>query len=181
MGLFSGGISQITMSDLEVAVDRIANYYRQTRLYLSLCNSSDAYDYIVKNYTQDFKVMIETQHCYKYKGNYLFATDLKEFNKDYPDVFIHFYGCIPNMLAYVKRERKPVMFINSIGPDGESMTINTYKLIREFVQKYKKDFVILTDCTAGIDQATNTFEKSTGCRKMDISSNVFYRWGGDTH
>lgn len=177
MGLFSGGISQITMSDLEVAVDRIANYYRKTRLYLSLCNSSDAYDYIVKNYTQDFKVMIETQYCYKYKGNYLFATDLKEFNKDYPDVFIHFYGCIPNMLAYVKREKKPVMFINSIGPDGESMTIDTYKLIREFVQKYKKDFVILTDCTAGIDQATNTFEKSTGCRKMDINSNVFYRWG----
>lgn len=177
MGLFSGGISQITMSDLEVAVDRIANYYRQTRLYLSLCNSSDAYDYIVKNYTQDFKVMIETQYCYKYEGNYLFATDLKEFNKDYPDVFIHFYGCIPNMLAYVKREKKPVMFINSIGPDGESMTIDTYKLIREFVQKYKKDFVILTDCTAGIDQATNTFEKSTGCRKMDINSNVFYRWG----
>lgn len=177
MGLFSGGISQITMSDLEVAVDRIANYYRQTRLYLSLCNSSDAYDYIVKNYTQDFKVMIETQYCYKYKGNYLFATDLKGFNKDYPDVFIHFYGCIPNMLAYVKREKKPVMFINSIGPDGESMTIDTYKLIREFVQKYKKDFVILTDCTAGIDQATNTFEKSTGCRKMNINSNVFYRWG----
>lgn len=176
MGLF-GGISQITMSDLETAVDRIANYYRQTRLYLSLCNSSDAYDYIVKNHTQDFKVMIETQYCYKYKGNYLFATDLKEFNKEYPDVFLHFYGCIPNMLEYVKREKKPVMFINSIGPDGESMTTDTYKLVRDFVQKYNKDFVILTDCTAGIDQATNTFEKSTGCRKMDINSNVFYRWG----
>lgn len=22
-----------------------------------------------------------------------------------------------------------------------------------------------------------SFEKSTGCRKMDINSNVFYRWG----
>lgn len=25
-----------------------------------------------------------------------------------------------------------------------------------------------------------SFEKSTGCRKMDINSNVFYRWGGLT-
>ena len=26
-----------------------------------------------------------------------------------------------------------------------------------------------------------SFEKSTGCRKMDINSNVFYRWGGDIY
>lgn len=176
MGLF-GGMSQITMSDLDMAIDRIANYYRQARLYLSLCNSSDAYDFIVKYFTEDYKVMIGCQYCYKYKGNYLFATDLAKFNENHPEVFTHFYGCIPNMLEYVKREKKPVMFINSIGPAGESMDLNTYKLVREFVQKYKKDFVILTDCTAGIDQATDTFEKSTGCRKMDINSNVFYRWG----
>lgn len=177
MGLFGSSMSKINMSDLKMAVDRIANYYRQTRLYLSLCNSSDAYDFIVSQYTEDFRVMIDCRYCYKYRDNYLFATDLTEFNESHPDVFIHFYGCIPNMLAYVKREKKRVMFINSIGPDGESMDLNTYKLIREFVQKYKKDFVILTDCTAGIDQVTDTFEKSTGCRKMDINSNVFYRWG----
>lgn len=176
MGLFGSGIVKLTDADVEKAVDRIANYYRQTRLYLSLCNSSDAYDYFVREHTEDIRLMVSIGFCYKYKGNYLTATDLDNFFDDYPEQAMHFYGCVPGMLAYVKREIKDVLFINSIGPSGSSMDLNTYKLIRDFVNMYKKDYVIISDCTAGIDLETDTFEKQTGCRKININSNTFYRW-----
>lgn len=58
MGLFGSGIVKLTDADVEKAVDRIANYYRQTRLYLSLCNSSDAYDYFVREHTEDIRLMV---------------------------------------------------------------------------------------------------------------------------
>lgn len=176
MGLFGGGIAKLTDADVEKAVDRIANYYRQTKLYLSLCNSSDAYDYFVREHTEDIRLMVSIGFCYKYKGNYLIATDLDDFFKDYPEQAEHFYGCIPGMLAYVRRERKDVLFINSIGPSGSSMDLDTYKLVKDFVSLYSKDYVVLSDCTAGIDLETDTFERQTGCRKININSNTFYRW-----
>lgn len=177
MGLF-GGISKMSLSDLDNAVDRIANYYRQTRLYLSVCNSDDAYNYFVSEYKDDIGYMIEHQYCYKYKGNYLIATDMAELAEDNEELFKHFYGIAPGVLNYLRREVKPVMFINSIGPSGQSMSLQTYSLVKQFVDKFNHDYVVLSDCTAGVDQVTDTFEKQTGCAKIDINSNVYYRWGG---
>lgn len=175
MGLL-GGMTRISTSELDAAVDRIANYYRHSRLYLDVSNAIDAYDYYVKEYTKDIETMINTQHCYKYKGNYLIATDMLEFKEAYPEVFTHFYGIIPNLLTYMSREKNPVMFINSFGPSKDTMTTDSYKLVNMFVAKYSKDYVILSDCITGIDLETDHFEKATRCRQIILNSNPFYRW-----
>lgn len=177
MGIFDK-VTTLSVSDLDNAVRAIANYYRSTKLYLSLSNATDAYDYFIREYRDDIKQMITNDYgyCYKYKKNYLIATDMQKLSEESPELFHHFYGVAPGLIARIKHERKPVMFINSIGPEGNTMDTNTYKLVNEFVSMYNDDYVVLSDCTAGIDAETDSFEKATGCRRCDINGNVFYRW-----
>lgn len=178
MGLFGPNIQRMTNDDVEQAVDQIARYYRQTRLYLSLCPGNDAYEFFKKEYTEDIRVMVNRGHCYKYKGNYVIATDIDDFFKEFPSVANHFYGVIPHIVKKIEVEKSNVIYINSIGPSTDTCNEDTYKLIREFVKiDFGEKCVFLSDATAGIDTETSTFATKTGCRKLTASGEVYYRWG----
>ncbi len=178
MGLFSSGIQPMTNKDVEAAVERIAQYYRQTRLYLSLCPGNDAYEFFKQEYTEDIRIMVNVGYCYKYKGNYLIATDVDDFFHDYPNITKHFYGPIPHIVRKMGAEKDNVIFINSLGPSTESCNEDTYKLIRDFVRmEHGEKSVFLSDATAGVDQITPTFVEKTGCRKLQTDGEIYYRWG----
>lgn len=178
LGLFDSNLTKLTVHDYEVAIDRIANYYRQTKLYLSLCNSNDAYDYFIKEYGDDIKTMISLGHSYKYRNNYLVAADMRELKEKHLELYKHFFGVAPALLQRLNTESSPVMFINSFGPDKENMTNTSYAMIRKFVKMYvKKGYVVLSDCTAGIDVESNTFAYETHAVELNLYGNKFYRWG----
>lgn len=175
MGLFDK-VEKMTMSDLDDAMDRIADYYKHAKLFLEASNAVDAYDYIVSEFREDISAMIRFGYCYKYRGNYLIAVDLDDFEVEYPEEYQHCLGYVPQFSRYIKRENKDIMYIAFFGTDKVSMNNDSYHLINQFVNKYIKDYVLLSDCTAGIDIETTMFEKHTGCRRLNLNGNVFYRW-----
>lgn len=177
LGLFNK-LVRLSAGDAENAIKRIANYYRQTKLYLSLCNSNDAYDFFIKEYSDDIKKMISMGHSYKYRNNYLIAADMNELKDNYPELYSHFFGMAPGLISRLNIESKKVMFINSFGPDKEHMTATSYEMIREFVQMYtKKGYIVMSDCTAGVDVESSAFTYETHATELNLNGNRFYRWG----
>lgn len=168
------GIKLMNQKDVEQAMKNIANYYRKSRLYLSMFNVDDAYERYISEFTHDTACIVEQGYSYKLNNNYIIALDLEQFENEHNQEFHHYFDCIYEWMEYsIKRETKPVLFICAAGPDGEFFTSVMYKLINEFVKTHK-DYVLLTDCPVEID--FGSFPGNTGFKPVTIAGREYFRW-----
>lgn len=155
------------------AIERIAQYYRQSRLYLHESNSTDAYDFFIRTYSNDLELIIQQGLSYTFKGNYLVACDVEKFYEEYPEEAEHFFGCVPQIKSSVERENVKALFICAFGPAKDIIGRDGYALIETFVKMYD-DYVILTDCPTGYD--IDQFHKHTTSSRIRIAGREAWRW-----
>lgn len=166
----------MTVSDTNSAVDNMANYYRTSRLYTSHFNMDDVYHRYIEEYTADTEKLIQRGFSYKLKDEYLVAVDIEQLAHDDPALFEHYFGPISKWLGpYVEREISDVLYICAVGPSTGFFNSTTYKLIKEFTDKFSKDYTILTDCPVEID--IESFARKSGSRKVIIAGAEYFRWG----
>lgn len=165
--------SVLTEKDLDAAMHAIADYYRRSRLYLSVFDVQDAYDSIIRSYKEDVRAMLGQGHSYQLKGNYLVAVDMQRFKEEYPSNYENWFGVVPPLLSYIERESGAVIFICAVGPKKGYFDVVTYRLIDEAVHTYGSN-VILTDCPTEADIAD--FTKCTTSRKILLGGKEYFRW-----
>lgn len=167
-------IKQLEIKDTAIAMERIANYYRCSRLYTYLSNMSDAYQWYIDEYSHDTECIIAQGNSYQYKNNYLIAVDLELFSKEHPDEFKHYFeDAVPDIFKTVSRERGKALFICAFGPSKDFMDSNSYTLLNMFA-KLKSDYIILTDCPSGPD--INRLSMYTKARPIIIGGREAWRW-----
>lgn len=169
-------IVRLSVSDTEKALEQIANYYRHSALYTYLSNQTDSYKWYKDEYRHDTELIISQGYSYSYKGNYLIALDMHQFEEEHPDEFRHYFGCIPGLISFIGKERNCALFVCAFGPKGEYIDSNGYALINEFV-RCNNDKVIITDCMTDAD--VKTFGKCTKGRLMIIDGQEYFRWGSE--
>ena len=168
-------LRNLTIKDTDSAVRKIANYYRKSRLYLDVSNTTDAYDWYIDTYMHDTELIISQGYSYEYRGQYLIACDVPRFYEEHPEEANHYFGIVPAILEAIKRENKDgdnALFICAIGPKGEFMDNNTYDMLETFVAM--ANCVVLTDCATGYD--INEFHKRTTAKRLNIGGNEYWRW-----
>ncbi len=168
-------MKRILPMDVSPAVERIANYYRHSRLYTNLLNTDDAYQAYIDNFTEDTKLIVEQGYSFYNKKEYLIAVDLEQFAIDHPEAYQHYFGCILNTIKPAfDREKNSVLFICAIGPSHDFFTRDTYTLVNDFVKEYGDDFTIFTDCPVEID--FKRFPEYTGSSLVVLAGGEYYRW-----
>lgn len=168
-------LRNLTIKDVDAALDKIANYYRKSRLYLDVSNTTDAYEWYKNEYREDTAAIIEQGHSYEYKGQYLIALDLIQFYEEHPEEAKHYFGIVPTIKDAIEREAKSgehALFICAFGPKDEFMDKNSYDLIELFVSMC--NCVVLTDCATGYD--IQEFHKRTTAKRFMISGIEYWRW-----
>lgn len=168
-------MKELSAKQVQAAVKNIANYYRSSRLYTNLSNCADAYDWYIEQYTYDTNVIVEQGFSYYNKNEYLIAVRLEVLREKHPDVFEHYFSCIWEHLSrVVERETSDVLFICAVGPSSDHFTSDTYKLINQFIEKYRSDYTIITDCPVQIDFPR--FAEYTGSTLTPMSGCEYFRW-----
>lgn len=166
-------IKPLKVTETELAVEKIAQYYRQSRLYLQESNSSDAYQFFIDTYTEDLRIIISQGFSYQFKGNYLVACDLTKLYEEHPDVAEHFFGIVPQIKQACEEQDRDTLFICAFGPNGDHIGLDGYNLIESFV-KMHKEYIILTDCPAGYDM--DVFCNYTTAKKVRVTYENAWRW-----
>jgi hypothetical protein len=167
-------MKQMTIKDLEPALEQCAKYYRNDSVLTAMGNCGDAYNFYKEEFKDDFECYIKNGLCYTYKKNYLIACDPKDLEKNNPDIYKHCFNIMPEVYSYMQRERNHVLFITDFGPsNGEFLTKDFYELLNQFDKKYK-DCSILTMAPAIIDWDNMT--KFTRSQRISISELPAWRW-----
>lgn len=168
-------MKQMFIKDVDKAMKNIANYYRNSRLYTYLLNTEDAYQAYIDAYTEDTKLLVEQGHSYWLKNEFLIGVRLDVFAEEHPEAFHHYFDCIYSaMQASIDKEPNDVIFICAIGPSKDCFTADTYKLVKEFVDKYSEQYTVLTDCPVEID--FKNFPKYTGSSLIRLAGREYFRW-----
>lgn len=160
--------------DTDAAVERIARYYRNSRLYLYESNATDAYQFYIDRYTHDTELIIEQGHSYEYKGNYLISLDVVKFFNEHPIEAENYFGIVPAIYDACEREKDNTLFICAFGPKKGYMDKASYDCLELFAKKYS-DYAILTDCPTGYD--IEVFHKNTTSNRILIGGREAWRWG----
>lgn len=165
----------MTTKDVDDAIKQIAEYYKDSRLYTHLFNTEDVYQKYIDEYTEDTKLIVEQGMSYKLKKEYLIALQLDVFEQEHPEAFHHYFDCIySSMEPTLRREVAPVIFICAAGPSKPFFNGTTYKLVKEFVEEYNKDYTILTDCLTEVD--FSNFARYTGSSLITCAGREYFRW-----
>lgn len=168
-------MKRIVDADVEQAVKQIANYYRNSRLYTSLFNTDDAYGPYIRELSEDTRLIVQQGHSYRLKDEFVIGIRLEQFEQEHPEAYHHYFDCIASYLKpVINREPEDVIFICALGPSEQFCTKDTYKLIKEFVDEYGKQYTIITDCPVDID--FQNFAEITGSRKILIAGMEYFRW-----
>lgn len=168
-------LKQMTLNDLEPALEQASRYYRKCPAMTDMGNCVDAYEFYKAKYRPMFECFIKQGFCYTYKKNYLIACDPSKLKEENPDIHSLTFDYITAVEYYINREQNPVLFVTDIGPsNGEFFTKDTYDLVNAFTKKYNK-YSILTMAPEEID--FEKFSKCTGSRRMTINGVLTWRWG----
>lgn len=168
-------LKKLKPNEVQKALDRIANYYRNDPLFVQYANAEDAYDYYIKMYGPSIEKLIGYGMSFSYKNNYLIAFDFKEVMKQDSALIDYLFKIVPGLIPFVEREPEDVIWIFAFGPESEVIGKNGYKLLNAFINEYDNDYVILTDCMESRD--VDTFKRSTSMHKILLNGEVYFRCG----
>lgn len=167
-------IKELTLAKCSSAVKAIANYYRHEPIFVNIANREDVYQWYIDNYYDTCEGIIEQGNSYMFKDNYLLAIDVEDMKTRNLDLYNSAVDAVPHLIKHCEKEKSPVMYIICFGPKKDFMGPDAYKLINEFVDMYRSDYVILTDCMADID--IDKFGENTGAQRIQVNGSPFFRW-----
>jgi hypothetical protein len=168
------GLKQMTLSDLEPALEQAAKYYRKCPAMIEQGNCDDAYEFYKHKYRPMYECFIKQGFCYTYKKNYLIACDPNILEKENPEIYSLTFDYITAVAYYIKREENPVLFLTDIGPrNGEFFTRDTYEMLNLFDKKYGK-YTILTMAPEEID--FDNFSKYMRAKEITVNGVPTWRW-----
>lgn len=147
-------IVKMKQKDVESAIERIAEYYKDSALYTAVSNNTNAKQFYIDEYSKDTELMVEQGFSYKGYGNYIIAIDPIKFKEDYPEQYEHYFGIVPVLDAVFEKDSKrgKYLFLPAFGPKNGTMDKSSHKLINEFLAKHKS-YDVFTDFTNNIDTA----------------------------
>lgn len=172
MGLFS---KLKTVTDAEWAIEQSASAARRHRCFTSYFGKDDVY-----NEYKDFcgpliREAVKVGTYFKTKTYAIMCLDTSK----HDDSFIEkWFAMAPTVVPFIKKERKPVLFINDIiSIETKTYTWNSEVtgLIEELVNKYKKTNVIYCDDTEVPNQPILI---QLGFKKFIAGGVTYWRYGG---
>lgn len=162
----------VKITEADVAIKRVAEYYKNSDVYTRECNDLDAYDFFIKEYGEDLRKIIQQGYSYYYRGYYLIACDLRLLMETDIKLVEHYFEFIPELLQASIKQKDPLV-ICAIGTSNGVIGKNGYHLIESFVEEYN-DRIVLTDCPTGDD--IRRFNKNTSSDRIKVSNRNIWIW-----
>lgn len=163
------------VTDGDWALECSAKAARFHRCFTSHFNTDDAYEPYKKLCSELIKRVVKEGTYFKTKKYAFNCLDIKTVDDEFLEKWFQF---APTVIPYIKREQRPVLFINDVislstgkyewGPD----VIPPLKMIMD---KYQKTHVIYCDDTESL---YHRYLMELGFQKIMIGSIVYWRCGG---
>lgn len=168
-------IRKCTVSDLPAVMDALANYYRQSALYLELSNKADAYDWYIERYTEATKQILELGMSYKQNGSFLLTVPAKVVKEKNPWLYDECFEGIYGMKEWIERETTDVIFVTGIGPKNGHVNRDIYKLF-DYVCDNAEGCTVLTDALASTFEC-DEFAKHSDFKRVIVVGHPYFRYG----
>ena len=170
-------MKEVGIEKVSDVVENSAIYYRDSRLYLSMSNATDAYNYYKEHFSDDITTLVAHGLTYEYKGNYIVGVVPDELKEEEPEVYEHYIGTEPFLMKQLERDTRPILFIPIYAPKDGKPNPNMIKLLNDFVKEYRNDYHLISD--GAKVQDLNYFQTNTGAKVKHIIGNPYHYWDKD--